>query len=137
MLVFLLSLLLLLLLVLIIPSPISRDSFLASAGTSARNVPYKPGQEVGDSFMQDIIFACGVALQILALACWAGGIAFLSFIAAPVAFKKSEPTGRQTWRIYLDRNGARAVCEAPSLSLAFAQDAFDNDPRMAAFAWDR
>src|SRR5262249_49259142 len=58
-------------------------------------------------------------------------------VLTPVAFKKSEPTGRQTWRIYLDRNGARAGGEAPSLSLAFAQDAFDNDPRMAAFAWDR
>jgi hypothetical protein len=58
-------------------------------------------------------------------------------VLTPAAFAKSEPTGRQTWRIYLDRNGARAVCESPNLSLAFGRDAFDDDPRMAAFAWDR
>ncbi len=52
-------------------------------------------------------------------------------------FAKSEPTGRQTWRIYLDGNGARALCELPSHSLAFGRDAFNADPRMAAFVWDR
>src|SRR5215475_2753125 len=34
-------------------------------------------------------------------------------VLAPAAFAKLEPTGRQTWRIYLDRNGARAICESP------------------------
>jgi len=58
-------------------------------------------------------------------------------ILTPAAFAKSEPTGRQTWRIYLDGNGARAVCESPGLSLAFGRDAFNADPRMAAFVWDR
>jgi hypothetical protein len=58
-------------------------------------------------------------------------------VLSPAAFAKPEPTGRQTWRIYLDRNGARAMCESPNLSLAFARNAFDADPRMAAFAWDR
>ena len=56
---------------------------------------------------------------------------------SPAAFAKPEPTGRQSWRIYLDGNGARAICEAPNLSLAFGRDAFDADPRMAAFVWDR
>ena len=55
----------------------------------------------------------------------------------PAAFAKPEPTDRQTWRIYLDSNGARAICESPNLSLAFERDVFDADPRMAAFAWNR
>lgn len=58
-------------------------------------------------------------------------------VLTPAAFAKSEPTSRQTWRIYLDSNGARAICESPHLSLAFGRDAFNADPRMAAFAWDR
>lgn len=58
-------------------------------------------------------------------------------ILTPAAFAKSVPTGRQTWRIYLDSNGARAICEAPNLSLAFGRDAFRSDPRMAVFVWDR
>ena len=58
-------------------------------------------------------------------------------VLTPAAFAKPEPTGRQTWRIYLDRNGARAICESPNLSLAFSRDAFDADRRMSAFVWDR
>jgi RES domain-containing protein len=58
-------------------------------------------------------------------------------VLTPAAFAKPEPTGRQTWRIYFDSNGARAICEAPMLSLAFGRDAFNADPRMAAFVWDR
>lgn len=58
-------------------------------------------------------------------------------VLTPVAFAKAEPVGRQTWRIYLDRNGARALCEAPTLSLAFARDAFNADQRMVTFVWDR
>mgnify|MGYP000468687130 CR=1 FL=1 len=58
-------------------------------------------------------------------------------VLTPIAFAKAEPVGRQTWRIYLDRNGARALCEAPTLSLAFARDAFNADPRMVTFVWDR
>jgi hypothetical protein len=55
----------------------------------------------------------------------------------PAAFANPEPTDRQTWRIYLDSNGARAICESPNLSLAFGRDVFDSDPGMAAFVWDR
>jgi hypothetical protein len=58
-------------------------------------------------------------------------------VLTPAAFAKLEPTGRQTWRIYLDRNGARAICESPSLLLSFGRDAFSTDPRMSAFVWDR
>jgi hypothetical protein len=58
-------------------------------------------------------------------------------VLTPAAFAKPEPTGRQTWRIYLDSNGARAICEAPNYSLAFGRDVFNADPRMAAFVWDR
>jgi hypothetical protein len=58
-------------------------------------------------------------------------------VLTPAAFAKTEPTGRQTWRIYLDGNGARAICESPSLSVAFGRDAFSADPRMSAFVWDR
>lgn len=55
----------------------------------------------------------------------------------PAAFARAEPIDRQTWRIYLDSNGGRAICESPNLSLAFARDAFNSDPRMSAFVWER
>jgi hypothetical protein len=58
-------------------------------------------------------------------------------VLTPAAFAKSEPTDRQSWRIYLDRHGARAMCEAPKLLLSFGRDAFNADSRMAAFVWDR
>ena len=58
-------------------------------------------------------------------------------VLTPAAFAKPEPIERQTWRIYLDSNGARAICESPNLSLAFGRDAFDADPRMSGFVWDR
>ena len=58
-------------------------------------------------------------------------------VLAPAAFAKSEPVDRRTWRIYLDSNGARAICESPHRSLAFGRDAFNADPRMAGFVWDR
>ena len=58
-------------------------------------------------------------------------------VLSPAAFAKPEPINRQTWRIHLDRNGARALCESPPLSLAFGKDAFNSDPRMASFVWSR
>jgi RES domain len=57
-------------------------------------------------------------------------------LLAPV-FGKAEPVNRQSWRIHFDRNGVRAICEAPRLSIAFERDAFNNDPRMANFDWER
>jgi hypothetical protein len=58
-------------------------------------------------------------------------------VLSPAAFARPEPIDRQTWRIHLDRNGARALCESPLLSLAFGKDAFNTDPRMASFIWNR
>jgi hypothetical protein len=58
-------------------------------------------------------------------------------ILEPAAFSNSEPVERQSWRLHLDANGARAVCESPRVSIAFGRDAFNNDPRMRGFIWDR
>ncbi|ABD05078.1 conserved hypothetical protein PA1030 [Rhodopseudomonas palustris HaA2] len=58
-------------------------------------------------------------------------------VLSPRAFHSKAPVDRQTWRIHFDRNGARAFCEAPRGSLAFGRDAFDADPRMRGFVWDR
>ncbi|MBI5130798.1 MAG: RES family NAD+ phosphorylase [Rhodopseudomonas palustris] len=58
-------------------------------------------------------------------------------VLSPRAFRLKAPVDRQTWRIHLDRNGARAFCEAPRSTLGFGRDAFDADARMHGFVWDR
>lgn len=58
-------------------------------------------------------------------------------ILSPRAFAQNEPVDRQSWKIHLDFNGVRALCEAPRLSLAFDRDAFSRDPRLAGFNWVR
>jgi RES domain len=58
-------------------------------------------------------------------------------ILSPQALAKPEPVDRQSWRLHLDTNGARSVCESPRFSIAFARDAFAQDPRMKGFVWDR
>lgn len=58
-------------------------------------------------------------------------------ILAPEAFAKPEPVDRQSWKLHLDSNGARAVCEAPRMSIAFDRNAFSADPRMKDFTWRR
>ncbi|MCP9630581.1 RES family NAD+ phosphorylase [Rhodopseudomonas palustris] len=58
-------------------------------------------------------------------------------VLSPRAFRSKAPVERQSWRIHLDRNGARAFCEAPRGSLAFGRSAFDADPRMQGYVWDR
>ncbi|MFT4279338.1 MAG: RES family NAD+ phosphorylase [Rhodopseudomonas sp.] len=58
-------------------------------------------------------------------------------VLSPGAFAAKAPVDRQSWRIHFDRNGARAICEAPRSSLAFGRGAFESDPRMAGFVWDR
>ena len=58
-------------------------------------------------------------------------------ILKPAAFSHPEPVDRQSWRIHLDANGARALCEMPSRSIAFGRDTFSADSRIAAIAWDR
>lgn len=52
-------------------------------------------------------------------------------------FANPAPVGRQSWRLHLDANGARAMCESPHLALSFARDAFAADPRMTGFVWVR
>ncbi|WP_346016206.1 RES family NAD+ phosphorylase [Bradyrhizobium sp. C-145] len=58
-------------------------------------------------------------------------------ILNPSVFARHEPVDRQSWKLYLDSNGVRAVCEAPRVSIAFDQDAFSADPRMKEFVWKR
>ncbi|MCG6205716.1 RES family NAD+ phosphorylase [Rhodopseudomonas sp. HC1] len=58
-------------------------------------------------------------------------------VLTPHAFGARAPVERQSWRIHLDRNGARAFCEAPRSSLAFGRTAFNADPRMSGLVWDR
>jgi hypothetical protein len=53
------------------------------------------------------------------------------------AFVSPEPVARQTWRILLSDNGARAHCEMPRQSLDFDRAAFAADPRIAAMRWAR
>jgi RES domain len=53
------------------------------------------------------------------------------------AFAASDPVERQTWRIILGSNGARALCEMPRMSLDFDRSAFRSDPRIDGMRWDR
>lgn len=58
-------------------------------------------------------------------------------ILSPKAFARHEPVDRQSWKLHLDSNGVRAVCEAPRISIAFDREAFRADPRVKAFDWTR
>jgi RES domain len=53
------------------------------------------------------------------------------------AFARAEPADRQTWRILLGSNGARALCEMPRIEVDFDRTAFHKDPRIAVMRWDR
>jgi len=53
------------------------------------------------------------------------------------AFAQTKPGDRQTWRILLGSNGARALCEMPRETIDFDRTAFHNDPRIKAMRWDR
>jgi hypothetical protein len=53
------------------------------------------------------------------------------------AFAGTEPMARQTWRILLGSNGARALCEMPHEAIDFNKQAFADDPRIAAMRWER
>ena len=53
------------------------------------------------------------------------------------AFVGAAPADRQTWRILLGQNGARALCEMPNSALDFGREAFLPDPRIATLQWDR
>jgi RES domain-containing protein len=58
-------------------------------------------------------------------------------LLSPKAFAKPDPVDRQSWKIHLDANGARAFCESPRISIAFDRDSFTKDPRLANFVWAR
>jgi hypothetical protein len=58
-------------------------------------------------------------------------------ILSPGAFAKPAPVDRQSWKLHLDGNGVRAVCEAPRISIGFDRDTFSKDPRMQGFLWVR
>ena len=53
------------------------------------------------------------------------------------AFAATEPMARQTWRVLLGSNGARALCEMPHEAIDFNRQAFHDDPRIAAMRWER
>jgi hypothetical protein len=53
------------------------------------------------------------------------------------AFVAAEPVARQTWRILVGSNGARAICELPKLALDFDRAAFAGDAGIAALRWER
>jgi hypothetical protein len=53
------------------------------------------------------------------------------------AFASAEPMSRQTWRLLLGSNGARALCAMPQATIDFNRQAFQDDPRIAAMRWDR
>jgi hypothetical protein len=53
------------------------------------------------------------------------------------AFSSFEPIAQQTWRLLLTANGGRALCEMPRDSIDFAQQTFENDPRVRDMRWDR
>lgn len=52
-------------------------------------------------------------------------------------FTAAEPVARQTWRILIGSNGARANCEMPKQALDFDRAAFAADTRIAKLQWDR
>jgi hypothetical protein len=53
------------------------------------------------------------------------------------AFARPEPISRQTWRVLLGENGARALCEMPRATIDFNRQAFHDDPRIAGMRWER
>jgi hypothetical protein len=55
----------------------------------------------------------------------------------PSTFAHFEPIDRQSWRIHLDANGARAICEMPRLWFAFGRETFSEDTRIKAIVWER
>jgi hypothetical protein len=58
-------------------------------------------------------------------------------ILSATAFAKPGLVDRESWKLHLDSNGARAVCEAPRVSIAFDRDTFNRDSRMQHFVWNR
>jgi hypothetical protein len=53
------------------------------------------------------------------------------------AFAATAPLERQTWRLYFDSGGVRALCEFPERRLAFHRWSFGGDPRVSELRWER
>jgi hypothetical protein len=53
------------------------------------------------------------------------------------AFASPAPLERQVWRVHLGPMGVRAICNFPEQRLAFDQNAFARDPRIATLDWQR
>lgn len=64
------------------------------------------------------------------------GLANLALLNCTV-FTKREPLERISWKLHLDAQGARALCESPRLSIQYDRAAFAADSRLANFRWDR
>ena len=58
-------------------------------------------------------------------------------ILSCTAFSSIEPRARQTWRLLLGSQGARALCEMPRETFDFDRRAFQADPRIKAMRRDR
>ena len=52
-------------------------------------------------------------------------------------FTRPEPLERMSWKLHLDAQGARALCESPRLSIGYDRAAFAADPRLKNFRWER
>jgi hypothetical protein len=64
------------------------------------------------------------------------GLANLALLHCSV-FTKPEPLERMSWKLHLDAQGARALCESPRLSIEYDRATFAADPRLANFRWER
>jgi hypothetical protein len=53
------------------------------------------------------------------------------------AFLDKKPRQWRTWRLRLGSNGVSALCDFPLSSLSFSRGAFDDDPRLTHFRWER
>ena len=58
-------------------------------------------------------------------------------LLTPAAFAASEPVARQSWKLHLGAHGARAICDAPRVSIEYARATFENDPRLDGMTWER
>jgi RES domain-containing protein len=58
-------------------------------------------------------------------------------ILSGTAFTNDQPISPQTWRLFFNENGARALCEMPRDTIDFSRSAFADDPRLSRMKWVR
>ena len=58
-------------------------------------------------------------------------------LLSPKAFARRDPLDRRSWKLHLDAQGARALCESPRLSIEYDRTAFAADPRLKRCRWER